>query len=139
MSIPVATAEPARLRLRILSVEDDALVAMGTTGLLEDLGHEVIEANTGPQALAILDGGAAIDLLITDQGMPGMTGLELARAARCLRAALPVILVTGYIQLPQEAGSTFAVLQKPFREADLAKAIHEAVPGIAPAAVSRHG
>src|SRR6185369_16940609 len=61
----------------ILVVDDDPLVAMSTVDMLEDLGHKVIEANSGDQALRILDAGREVDLLLTDHAMPGMTGVEL--------------------------------------------------------------
>jgi len=120
-------AGPVGRRLVILSVEDDALVAMGTNGTLEDLGHEVIETTSGAHALRSMAERTDIDLMITDQGMPGMTGIELARAARRLRAGLPVILVTGYMQTPDDEGLNLVVLDKPFRMAELKAAIERAL------------
>ncbi len=76
-----------RRKLRILSVEDDILVAMGTTGMLEDLGHSVIEASSGEQALALLDRGIEVDMLITDQGMQGISGISSSRPCGRRRAA----------------------------------------------------
>ncbi|HSP25019.1 MAG TPA: PAS domain S-box protein, partial [Saliniramus sp.] len=61
----------------VLLVDDDALVAFGTASMLEDLGHVVIEANSGAKALGLLEAHPAIDLLITDFAMPGMNGREL--------------------------------------------------------------
>ena len=115
-------------RLRVLSVEDDVLVGMGTTGMLEDLGHEVTEALSGEQAIALLDAGLEIDLLITDHGMAGMSGIQLAQAVRKRRAGLPAVLVTGYLQLPNHADDELVVLRKPFRESELADAIQKALP-----------
>lgn len=115
-------------RLRVLSVEDDVLVGMGTTGMLEDLGCEVTEALSGEQALALLDAGLEIDLLITDQGMAGMSGIQLADAVRKRRVGLPSVLVTGYLQLPTQPGEELVVLRKPFRESELAAAIQKALP-----------
>ena len=69
-------------RARILFVDDDLLIAGSTVALLEDLGHEVIEVHSAIEALRLLEGGLATDLLITDHAMPGMTGIELAREVR---------------------------------------------------------
>jgi CheY-like chemotaxis protein len=123
----LAAPNPGGPRLTVLSVEDDMLVAMGTNGTLEDLGHDVVEAHSGAQALTLLAERPDIDLLITDQGMPGMTGVALAEAARALRPNLPVILVTGYLQKPDDRGLNMPWLQKPFRAAELAEAIRAAL------------
>ena len=59
---------------KILFVDDDLLIAGSTVDLLEDLGHQVIEAHSAIEALRLLEDGLAADLLITDHAMPGMTG-----------------------------------------------------------------
>jgi CheY-like chemotaxis protein len=123
--------EPAT-RLSIMVVDDDLLVAMGTVAMLDDLGHAVLEANSGPEALEILRGGQAVDLLVTDHAMPGMTGVQLAHAARALRPGLPVLLATGYADLPDGAGGELPRLAKPFQQRQLAAQI-EALLGGAPA------
>jgi PAS domain S-box-containing protein len=94
------TIGPSRV---ILSVDDDSLVSLNTVAMLEELGHKVFEASSGKQALNILRHEADIDLLITDQAMPGMTGTELADAVRLERPDLPVIIATGYDELPENA------------------------------------
>ncbi|MGN6279589.1 MAG: PAS domain S-box protein, partial [Sphingomonas sp.] len=82
---PMTAAAPGQQRpLRIVVVDDDSLVLMNTVALLEDLGHEAIEVESAQQALARFADDPAIDLLITDQAMPGMTGVELIREARAL-------------------------------------------------------
>jgi PAS domain S-box-containing protein len=84
---PAATSKaepesPRRMRpfrkLCVLVVDDDPLVLMNTAAMLEDLGHEVVEAISGEQALRVLRRGNGIDLVITDHLMPGMTGAELS-------------------------------------------------------------
>ncbi|HYZ31033.1 MAG TPA: ATP-binding protein [Crenalkalicoccus sp.] len=79
-----AQANPAELAAappsRILVVDDDPLIARSTADMLIDLGHTVIEAESGGQALQLLRSGAEVDLILTDFAMPGMTGLELTRA-----------------------------------------------------------
>ncbi len=104
----------------ILVVDDDALIAMSTVDMLEDLGHKVIDANSGPAALRILQDGQQIDLLVTDHAMPGMTGVELAQAARALRPDLPILLATGYAELPSGVETDLPRLAKPYQQQQLA-------------------
>ena len=77
-------------------VDDDPLIAMSTTEMLEDLGHRVIGANSGLHALDILRSEQPFDLMMTDHVMPGMTGVELAAASRQVRPSLPILLATGW-------------------------------------------
>jgi PAS domain S-box-containing protein len=107
----------------ILVVDDDALIAMSTVDMLEDLGHEVIEVNSGPGALQLLRDGRPIDLLITDYSMPGMTGVQLAKAAREMRPDLPILLATGYADLPQGSEIDLPRLGKPYQQDQLARQI----------------
>jgi CheY-like chemotaxis protein len=94
--------------------------------MLEDLGHDPVEALSGVEALEVLRAREDVDLLITDQAMPEMTGVELAEAAQALRPALPVILATGYANLPDGIHSALPRLQKPFAQGELAAAIRSA-------------
>ncbi|MFQ8430547.1 ATP-binding protein [Amaricoccus sp. W119] len=117
---PTAPAGPGREgKLRILLVDDDALIAMSTVDMLEDLGHDVLEANSGETALRYLGGGERIDLMITDFSMPRMNGAQLAQAARDLRPDLPIILATGYAELPRDAGIDLPRLRKPYDQRQL--------------------
>jgi signal transduction histidine kinase len=108
--------------LKIVSVDDDPLVAFNTCAMLEDLGHTVYSASSGPEALKLLR-QHKVDLLITDQAMPGITGIALANAARSEWPDLPVIIATGYLELPDGAGNDLPRLAKPFFEQDLTNAI----------------
>ncbi len=119
---PVA-AHPVSRRLRILAVDDDCLVLMSTLAMLEDLGHEVIGAPSGARALEIVQHDGRIDLVIADQVMPGMSGLQLAKAIKACRAPLPVILATGYAELPPAAVPAIPRLAKPFTQRQLAEAV----------------
>jgi PAS domain S-box-containing protein len=103
----------------ILLVDDDPLVASGTVDMLEDLGHTVIEANSAKRALEILDQGQQVDLLMTDQAMPGMTGFELAKIVQKMRPELPVLLATGYADLPVGREPTLPRLSKPYLRSQL--------------------
>ena len=88
--------------------------------MLEDLGYRVIEAHSGRRALDILQSSVDVDLLITDQAMPGMTGLELIRQVRTLRPTLPILLATGYAEVPDAAAQALPRLAKPFGQKQLA-------------------
>ena len=109
--------------LTVLVVDDDSLVLMNTAAMLDDLGHEVIEATSGEQALRALRRSQGADLVITDQLMPGMTGTQLIAAIRSEWPHLPVILATGYADLPEGADPEIPRLSKPFMQTDLARAI----------------
>jgi len=109
--------------LTILTVDDDPLVALNTSSLLEELGHTVYSASSGSRALEILRREGHIDLVITDQAMPGMTGSELVSKIRAEKPDLPVILATGYAELQPGEGHGIPRLAKPFRQGDLADAI----------------
>jgi CheY-like chemotaxis protein len=93
---------PESAKLTVLVVDDDALISMSTALMVEDLGHDVVEVNSGVDALDILPSGRQIDLLITDFSMPKMNGVQLARAAKEVSPQLPVLLATGYAELPVE-------------------------------------
>ena len=111
-------------KLTILAVDDDGLVLMGTTGLLEDMGHHVLEAYSGAEALALFETNPDIDILLTDQAMPKMTGTELAATIRAVRPDLPIILASGYAEMPEGAGKNIAArLEKPFGPNELTRAI----------------
>ncbi|MEQ1782610.1 MAG: ATP-binding protein [Hyphomonadaceae bacterium] len=116
------TSEPA-FRARILLVDDDVLIAMSTAGMLEDLGHEVIEANSGASALEALRANQGVDLMITDFAMPGMNGAQLAMEARLLLPDLPILLATGYAEMPKGANIELPRLGKPYSQTELAREI----------------
>jgi signal transduction histidine kinase len=115
--------------LTILAVDDDALVLMNTAAMLDDQGHRVTMAYSGKEALKILRGGATFDLLITDQGMPGMTGAELIETVRAERPHLPIVLATGYDELPAEMARGVPRLLKPFMQSQLLQVVKEVVKG----------
>ncbi|HEY8033892.1 MAG TPA: response regulator [Methylocella sp.] len=116
---PASSDTPVRSRsCIILLVDDDPKVAETTASMLQCLGHQVLVASSGTEALNILKGDSTIDLVITDHAMPHMTGSELADQIRGIRN-LPIILATGYAELlgPQEIG--LPRLCKPYCLADL--------------------
>jgi CheY-like chemotaxis protein len=107
----------------ILVVDDDALINMSTVDMIEDLGHTVLEAYSGREALEILSSGKQIDALVTDYAMPGMTGVELASKARELHPQLPILLATGYADLPSGTTTDLPRLAKPYQQTELASQI----------------
>jgi PAS domain S-box-containing protein len=114
-------------KLAILTVDDDPLVALNTSALLEELGHTVYSAPSASHALDILRREKKIDLMITDQLMPDMTGLELAARIRAENAHMPIILATGYAELAPGEAEGLPRLAKPFGQRELAEAIARAV------------
>jgi signal transduction histidine kinase len=120
-----AAADPAAASIpyRILLVDDDALVCSSTSSMLADLGHEVREAPSGKAALEILHSGAVVDLVLTDQAMPGMTGMQLAAQIRTAWPDLPIMLTTGYAELQDRQGLNLPRLVKPYGQEEMAAAI----------------
>jgi PAS domain S-box-containing protein len=109
--------------LRILMVDDDGLIAMSSVDMLEDLGHIVTEANSGAAALTLLQRHEPFDLMITDYSMPGMNGAELGKAARELYPNLPILVASGYADLPPGSGIDLPRLGKPYSQSQLASEI----------------
>lgn len=118
-----ATAEPNR-SLRILLVEDDVLIRLSTADMLGNLGHEVLEAANGKDALDLLV-KEKFEVLLTDVGLPGMTGTELSNAALNIAPRLRVIFATGYDKIEEFASGV--LLRKPYTERALAEALERAM------------
>jgi len=115
-----AVLGPAR-SCSVLIVDDDPMVAATTAAMLEDLGHSVLVVSSGALALNVVRSDARIDLLVTDYAMPGMTGAELAKHIRLARPGLPIILATGYADLPNAEDSGLPRLAKPYRRDEMAR------------------
>jgi CheY-like chemotaxis protein len=114
--------------LSILAVDDDALVLLNIAAMLEDMGHEVMTASSGAEALRLLGRpDNRFDLVITDHGMPGMTGLQLIDRVRIDRPGLRSIIATGYAELPPGAEREYIRLAKPFFQRHLGEAIETAM------------
>jgi PAS domain S-box-containing protein len=121
-------AEPISVpRLSVLVVDDDSLVLTSTSLLLEDLGHRVVSATSGAQALALFDQGEVIDLMITDMAMPQMSGAQLAHAVRLLKPDLPIILATGYAERLEGFAAQLPRLPKPFTQMNLVAIIAQSM------------
>jgi PAS domain S-box-containing protein len=119
---PAASEERRAEPLVVLAVDDDNLVLTNTVAMLEDLGHTAIGAASGSAALDILRDGNSIDLVITDHVMPHMTGLQLAQAIEAEWPVLPVVLATGFAEIPSGA-MKLPRLPKPFGQSELALAL----------------
>jgi len=112
----------------IVVAEDNDQVRFGLVMLLEDLGHRVIGAATGTEALAAIDGDArTADLMITDLGLPDMDGVALAEAARARLPALDIVIASGSMPSAKAVGSIPGqpprFLLKPFSPRDLAAVV----------------
>jgi signal transduction histidine kinase len=131
---PVATVPPgpstgrcaSSRTLTILTVDDDELVRATTVEMLEDLGYAVVPASSGAEALNLLD-TQCVDLVITDHAMPHMTGMQLAVRLRERYPTLPVVMATGYADLPTGPQLDLPRLAKPFSQASLAEVVSRVV------------
>jgi PAS domain S-box-containing protein len=114
-------------QLIVLVVDDDPLVLLNMAAMLDDIGHTVFEAGSAREALTILRRESGIQLVITDQAMPQMTGLQLTEEIKDNWPDLPVILATGFAELPPDTDLRQITLAKPFRQHDLARAVETAM------------
>lgn len=110
-------------RLNVLVVDDDSLVLTSTCLLLEDLGHRVSVADSGAQALRMIESEQHYDLVITDMAMPQMNGAQLAQAIRILMPTLPIILATGFAESLDGFAAGLPRLSKPFNQNSLVDVI----------------
>jgi len=110
-----------RLERTILIVDDEELVRRTTCRILSRSGHQLLEASSSEEALALLAGQSfPVDLLLTDLTLPGIDGMELVRRLRSDQPALPVLFMSGYPdegRLDQLDGVEF--IRKPFTPNEL--------------------
>jgi PAS domain S-box-containing protein len=112
----------------VLVMDDDSAVREVTAAMLRELGYAVVEAGSGGAALDALRADPSIDILLADYAMPGMNGVEAARAAVELRPGLPVLFITGYADLKalRDVGEE-RIIQKPFRDEELSRKVQAAL------------
>lgn len=136
--LPAAGADPAGAGaaarpLRILLVDDDELIRATAPLMLEHMGHHVAVAARGMEAVAVLEEGMDVDLVMLDQNMPGLNGAETLARIRALRPNLPVILSTGRVDASVEACMQGRVnlwlLLKPYSFNELGARLREIFPG----------
>jgi NO-binding membrane sensor protein with MHYT domain/nitrogen-specific signal transduction histidine kinase len=109
--------------LRVLLTEDDPSVAGITETMLKNLGHDVVRAQNAEQALQVLKSERPLDLLLSDVIMPGVNGVELARAAVTLRPGLKVLLSSGFVGESVDRAideGSWPFLRKPYLQDELA-------------------
>ncbi|EQB07705.1 PAS domain S-box protein [Novosphingobium lindaniclasticum] len=115
----------------VLVVEDEAVVRGLIVEVLDDLGYKAIEAADGPSGLEILQSDQRIDLLVTDIGLPGLNGRQVADGGRTARPGLKVLFMTGYAENAALAAGFLepgmAMITKPFAMDALAKRIRESI------------
>ncbi len=124
---PPPSAPESCSPLTILVVDDDSLVLVNTVAVLEDLGHQPISALSGRDALKLLRSGIRIDLLLTDEAMPLMSGSQLAAIVQQEQPGVPILIVSGYRELSPEALGQYERLNKPFTQQQLQAAISTAL------------
>ena len=88
--------------ITILCVDDEETPRTLRKLILQKQGYQVVTAGSGDEALEVLD-RAKIDLVLSDQMMPGMTGTELTKSVKAMRPAMPVILISGVNEIPEDA------------------------------------
>lgn len=127
-SVPVSAA--GQPHAKILLVDDDNAVREVTSSMLRDLGHTVLEAGSGGAALETIDSDRAIELIIIDVAMPGMSGAELARRVQIMRPSLPILFVTGFADRAALTGVNEAqIIGKPFVSSELVEKVRQAIAG----------
>jgi len=113
----------------VLVVEDEAVVRGLIVAVLNDLGYRTLEAADGPKGLEILQSKRRVDLLITDIGLPGLNGRQVADAGRQLRPGLKVLFMTGYAENAALASGFLehgmTMITKPFAMEALATRIRD--------------
>ncbi len=113
----------------VLLVEDDNSVRLLVRDVLEELGYKATEAADGQQAVRILESGRRFDLMISDVGLPGMNGRQLAEIARAHLPDLPILFVTGYAEGAAVRGgflsNNMQMITKPFQIEMLSARIRE--------------
>lgn len=123
--------------LTVLLVDDDGLVRELTAATLEGYGFRVEEADCGRAALALVEAGAAIDLMLVDFEMPGMNGVSVCQEVLRRRPDLPVLFLTGYAHAAALNGiPADRIIAKPWRGDDLVRRVRAALPTAEPDALS---
>ncbi len=120
--------------MRILVVDDDPMAGEMTTAILEEFGHEIVLAENGVEAAELVGTSGPFDLVLSDQNMPMVSGIELFRELRSQQFLVPFILLTG--DDPQ-----WALAEEPGLDGCLRKDITlmEILPAVVADCMARHG
>jgi CheY-like chemotaxis protein len=119
---PIGGTPELKRSLSVLLVDDEDLVRFATGEMLRELGHQVIDVGSGPEALDLLAGGLEVEAIVTDYKMPRMDGAELAQRIRESQPSLPVLIITGYTGISDDK-LNLPRLAKPFGQAEIAVAL----------------
>ncbi len=111
---------------RVLLVDDEDLARLSTADMLAGMGFDVVEAQSGEEALKILDGDEGFDLIVTDHLMPGLSGMSVARTVRSTNPSMPILLISGYAE-NQGVDADIPRLTKPFRRSELETIVAQVV------------
>jgi len=122
----VPTADPTAVTASVLVVDDDPLVLATTVEMLCYAGFDAIGASSGHQALTLLQEPGRFSSMVTDQAMPGMTGVELAARVVERHPDIHIVLASGYAELPDDAPGIHVRLQKPYGRGELLDALRRA-------------
>ena len=118
---PIEGLPPGQQGVALL-VDDDNLARASTAHMMTELGYSVVEAGSASEAMALMEAGIDLGLLVTDHLMPGTTGVELARSVRAQRPTLPVLIISGYADA-DGIDPDLPRLTKPFRQDELARKV----------------
>jgi PAS domain S-box-containing protein len=116
------TETTVKSSLRVLLVEDEALIRINTADMLQDMGHAVVDAGTAAEALEAA-AAQSFDILVTDVGLPDMKGGELAKELRRRHPRLGIVFATGESQVPEGADEDAVLLTKPYSDETLKSAL----------------
>ena len=114
--------EASERKLSVLLVDDEDIVRFATAEMIRELGHSVVEASSGAEAMERLSAGIEIDAVVTDYKMPRMDGAQLAKRIREWQPSMPVLIITGYTGISDKA-LNLPRLAKPFGRAEIAAAL----------------
>jgi PAS domain S-box-containing protein len=132
--LPRTAVTEDKVGARVLLVDDEAMVRDVLMIGMEDAGLVVLTAASGAEALALLDAGEPVDVLVSDYAMPGMDGVALIRQVRERRPDLPCMILTGYVESVHATtgpalDGALTVLRKPVDARRLASSINAALTG----------
>lgn len=114
----------------ILVVVDEPIIREVVRTILESSAYQVLDVGSGSDALALLEQNGPVDLLLTDVLMPELNGIELAREAKRLRPALPILFISGYWERFEHSRDEFECVPKPFGPVELLNKVREILNGV---------